>query len=298
MPLKYISPGIMQLKHGIINMKTLFFLLFSVSLFAQMSRITSVSNLAALYYADTLNQADASDVSTWSDISGNGKDVVTVAAPSTPTYQTAEIGTKDVVRFDGGDFLRITEGLVANATDDVTVIALVKTTSANAQQRAFSMVSTVTTNIQFFWRFSSNGSSETFGRGNNAGEAQTATDGEIDDSQFHKIVARWNATAGLVEANADGGAFATAAKGSAFTSGAFTMTEIGGHGLGTAQFLTGDIAILAVYNRALSDAEVLQVENAIDCIFYGTNCPETDTDTESSHKSILKAKKIKHLKSF
>lgn len=68
--------------------------------------------------------ADGGAVGTWSDLSGNGRDATQATAAKKPTYKTAIINGKPVVRFDGiDDYLKtaaftlnqpVTIGMVLN----------------------------------------------------------------------------------------------------------------------------------------------------------------------------------------
>lgn len=69
---------------------------------------TEISGLKAWYDASTINQADNSTVSAWLDQSGNEAHMYQATVASQPTYQTNEINSLPVVRFDGTDFLNLT----------------------------------------------------------------------------------------------------------------------------------------------------------------------------------------------
>lgn len=60
-----------------------------------------VAGLVAWYKASSIAQADASAVSSWADLSGNSRTLSQATGANQPTYRTAIVGGKPVVRFDG-----------------------------------------------------------------------------------------------------------------------------------------------------------------------------------------------------
>ncbi|NDF22764.1 MAG: hypothetical protein EB152_05520, partial [Euryarchaeota archaeon] len=71
---------------------------------------------------DAFEDGDA--ISTWADLSGNNVTVEQTSTSAKPTYQSAQAGTKPVIRFDGaGDFLFVVGALAADGTDSTIIVA-------------------------------------------------------------------------------------------------------------------------------------------------------------------------------
>ena len=65
---------------------------------------SDVSGLKLWLKADAIvGLSDGDPVTTWADSSGEGRDAAQATASKKPTYQTAELNGKPVVRFDGVD---------------------------------------------------------------------------------------------------------------------------------------------------------------------------------------------------
>lgn len=90
-----------------------------------------LANLKAWWKASSLVLSDGDPVATWTDSSGNGFDVTQGTAGFRPTYQTAELNGKPVVRFDGSDdVLRKTmTGNLFAPTDDATFFFVAKSSA-------------------------------------------------------------------------------------------------------------------------------------------------------------------------
>lgn len=82
-----------------------------------------ISNLQLWLQADSINQADATAVSTWSDDSGNGNDATQGTAAAQPTFHTNVINGLPIVRFDGTDDL-FTLGNVLDVTGDLSIFTV------------------------------------------------------------------------------------------------------------------------------------------------------------------------------
>lgn len=67
----------------------------------------ALGNLSLWLDATKHNAADGDAVTTWADLSGNGKDATQATAGKKPTYKTAIQNGKPVIRFDGGDGLAV-----------------------------------------------------------------------------------------------------------------------------------------------------------------------------------------------
>jgi hypothetical protein len=78
---------------------------------------------------DAFEDNDA--ISAWADLSGNNVTVEQTSTSAKPTYQSAQAGTKPVIRFDGtGDFLFVVGALAADGTDSTIMVAHQRTEQA------------------------------------------------------------------------------------------------------------------------------------------------------------------------
>jgi chitodextrinase len=78
---------------------------------------TDVAGLVWWLKADSLSLADGDPVATWADSSTEADDATQGTAGNRPTYQTNEINSLPIVRFDGtDDFLTVTKGAYATWT--------------------------------------------------------------------------------------------------------------------------------------------------------------------------------------
>jgi hypothetical protein len=83
-----------------------------------------LSDLRVWYEADSLGLADAAEVATWTDLSGNGSDVVQATSANRPLYRTNTVNGHAAVEFDGtNDRLRNATAAVYTNTTDRTYTA-------------------------------------------------------------------------------------------------------------------------------------------------------------------------------
>ncbi len=75
---------------------------------------SDIAGLKLWLKADSLALADGNPVSTWTDSSGNGNDA-TGSSTARPTYKTAIVGGKPVVRFDGSNDVLATSFVTPSA---------------------------------------------------------------------------------------------------------------------------------------------------------------------------------------
>ncbi len=215
--------------------------------------------------------ADGAAVATWPDSSGNGYDATQATAAAKPTYKAGIRNGKPVVRFDGGDWLVLSGaglGLLRNVTG-ATVIAVLQTalpgtgtyaifisTGAGAGAARFTLAReySVATNADIrARRLDADVVAEIHGAGLTAGAWSVAT-GRVDLSGANRTARLWQS----------GGLLATSD--TFLTSGSTSDTASLGIGIGAApaagaNAITGDIAELLVWSRALDDGERRRVEH-------------------------------------
>lgn len=210
----------------------------------------TISDLEAWYQADSLALSDNDPVSTWTDSSGNGRNV-TQAGAARPTYKTNILNGEPVVRFDGvDDYLSLAQSFISG--NDWTIIAVSKSTSGTgvvASNDASGNRGWV------FWRGTTGGNFETNGTG---GTVYTTGSG------YNIVTVR-----GGIEIYVDGGINASAVRSIPSNTATF---EIGRRTFG--EKLTGDVAELIIYSKKLSLLERAQVETYLSSK-YGISVTET-----------------------
>ena len=95
--------------------------------------------LSAWYKADSLSLSDGAGVGSWSDSSGNGNTVAQLTSGRQPTFQTNELNSQPVLRFDGTNDI-LTDGDIAAldvGTGDIWMAAVFKSTDNSAAQNYF-----------------------------------------------------------------------------------------------------------------------------------------------------------------
>lgn len=89
---------------------------------AFMTTPSTLSGLKAWWRASDIAQADNTAVASWSDLSGNGHTATQGTGSAQPTLQTNELNGQAVVRFDSGDGMSVAT-MDLTATNAVTVFA-------------------------------------------------------------------------------------------------------------------------------------------------------------------------------
>ena len=95
--------------------------------------------LTAWYKADSISGSDGDGVGSWTDSSGNGNTVAQLVALRKPTFETNELNTKPIVRFDGTNDI-LSDGDIADldvGTGDIWLAAVFKSTDDSGAQFFF-----------------------------------------------------------------------------------------------------------------------------------------------------------------
>jgi len=91
---------------------------------------TDIAGLKVWLKADALVLSDGDPVTTWADSSGSGNDATEATFP--PSYQTNELNSKPIVRFDSGTLTRLTTAAFsAELTQPTTHFIVVKSLADN-----------------------------------------------------------------------------------------------------------------------------------------------------------------------
>ena len=99
----------------------------------------SSGTLSAWYKADSLSLSDGAGVGAWTDSSGNGNTVAQLTSARQPTFETNELNTKPIVRFDGTNDI-LSDGDIAAldvGTGDIWLAAVFKSTDDSGAQFFF-----------------------------------------------------------------------------------------------------------------------------------------------------------------
>ena len=231
--------------------------------FAGSAAPDAVSGLALWLESDTITQTDGTKVASWNDLSGNDYDAVQPDATRQPTVETGEINGLPVVRFAGNQFLEstIVSNLITAGACTIFVVA---------------KASSITTNETNTWK---NNCIYGDGDATDAGffgchlKSATPTvhsflwDG-VDKAPTGKTIAIGTAFIHTFH-HAGGTLFngkddTRSASMSSVAAGNIT-TLTNGFRIGTnrdlaGRFFTGDVAALIIYNRALTEAERVNIE--------------------------------------
>ena len=210
---------------------------------------------------------DADGVSEWQDQSGNDRHASQGTAAQRPAFVAHGAGRLPVLRFDGvNDRLAIAWPL-NSALSGLTVIAVVRTSSNNAQ-------AVISFDGDQYWELSvSDGAASPRVRWQTA-DTTAAThsltaDRAFANTQWHALMAVFEAGGapdkqffvdGMAVGSADGHGGNDLGSGTRFGFIGASSNAAALNGAVSGDFLDGDVAEIAVYDRALSDSEREQVE--------------------------------------
>ena len=213
------------------------------------------------------------EVSDWADQSGNGYDAAQSKADNMPTFVPHTIGRKPVIRFEGNDYLAI-RGFhydIPGAVDQITICMLFRSTSSEKQIL-------MSFDRSEYWRLSLREAESRYVGWDTADETGTVhnqeTEGSYNDGRWHFLCVWFEAGASPdkgIRIDGEGIASDDAHGGGNIGTG---ETRYGFIGVGSEAgrfngrrapyyYFQGDIAEVAVYNRALEGSELDQLEEYI-----------------------------------
>lgn len=198
---------------------------------------TSITGLHSWYEAGSLNLADGTAVSSWTDISGNGHDAVQATGSKQPIYKVNIAGGRPVIRFDGSDDFLATAAYGADLAQPNTIIVVVRHATITATRFVFDGQGSTKRHAMYHDNAATNFRIYAGG---------TATSQTRDTN--------WNVRTGLYN-----GASSLASKNGSTTAASVGTQAIAGLNIG-AEYdnigtLDGDIAELLVYHAALSTTD-------------------------------------------
>ena len=226
-----------------------------------------VGGLKLWLAADRLTHLiDGDPVGSWIDASGNGNDVTQATATNKPTFKTGILNGKPVVRFDGGVWLSGGDILDFDYLDKFTLFVVQKNTAGVGDQSligkfdsaspfqgweltyvadtkiAAGLVSDWATNNALWLEYNT-----------------TLTSNHIVTMRYNGNATPGTGDLGLWRDGIALALSATVKNGLTATSVNAIPFTIGARNNGAANKITGDIAEIIIYNRALADAVSSQV---------------------------------------
>lgn len=197
---------------------------------------------------------DASNlVSTWADSSGSGNNLSQSVPAQKPVFVANAIGTRSSVRFDGNDDVLNSVGPVITGTSPFTTVTQVKLNSSTLPQTLFWQGDGSATGG--YGAYLSGSANVTAGwSGSSAEVTSTAS---ASSGKWYRVVTSYDSSTHKVFV--DGSLAGSAAKNdSNFTGGVFSL---GNYGPAPSMGLNGEIAEALVYDHALSNSELTDVDN-------------------------------------
>jgi hypothetical protein len=216
---------------------------------------SDLTGLVAWWDANAITPvADGTAIAQWDDSSGNAKHATQATGTKQPVYKTSILNGKPVVRFQGTDDFMDVPAIDLSATKAITVIGVFNSTVNATDQVIIEMSANYGSQTDSFILYRASDNLPLFGAEGNVGfvDAKTAFiqsahavfAGVIDMSKALREVSVWkNGTFGTLGNNSNNTGF--------FGNRALYM----GARAGTSLFLTGDIAELMIFNRALTGGE-------------------------------------------
>lgn len=218
----------------------------SVATSVGITTITTSTPLTASYAAKAIATLG---ISQWNDKSGNSNNATQGTGASQPTYYPAALNSKNVLTFDGNDSLTLPSSVYSLANGANTIFVVANTTIDNTEQRLVSL--TETGSMRCGIEFVIATDSATYQtRTSYAGLALTG----ITKSNYNILTGSYNG-ATTQSFSLNNGTAVTNANG-ALENGV-NAANIGSGG--ASRFLTGGIAEIIIFNRALLSAEILSV---------------------------------------
>lgn len=211
-----------------------------------------VANLAYWFKADALALSDDDPVGTWTDSSGNSRDITQTTSSKKPIYKTSIVNSLPVVRFDGSDdyIERGTEDSWPQYLSFFWVVNRSNTTDAYP----LAVIGSVNIFLVSFYSGSTTIESLGYDTGNSATGADTNT---MSTGSFHVVsMMRRN---GSCETYVDGVSGGSTATSGTAQSGNSRLTL--GSYAGIFGFLPGDVAELVVYWADIGTTDRQRVED-------------------------------------
>lgn len=222
-----------------------------------------LSGLQAWYDTSTSNSdgtpkyltvTGGTSITQFLDRSGNGNDTaVQGTGTARPTWTAAQLNGLPLAVFDGGDYLAMPAALFSVAGGANTVFAVAKRDTESGVSANIFLGANGTTAVHYM-QFTSTAGTCGFKNRNVAGGG--VTNAGNTNTNYQILTGQRNGTTQSITVN--GGTASTNTNG---VNGACLNMYMGGGdiGAGLSELLTGAISEILIYNRALTDAEIVQV---------------------------------------
>tara|TARA_Y100000114_G_scaffold71005_1_gene64996 strand:+ start:1280 stop:2134 length:855 start_codon:yes stop_codon:yes gene_type:complete len=210
--------------------------------------------LSAWFKADSLSLSDGAGVGTWTDSSGNGNTAAQLTSSRQPKFETNELNSKPVLRFDGSDI--VTDGDIAAldvGTGDIWMAAVFKSTDTSAEQiifekdhQRFSLVVAGNGDLQF--------------RAGGPGGSNNAVQNSGNWSRTAFVIATAARVSGTLSGFVNGSAANTTGVNSTQSISNSNVFDIGGRAAAATGKVTGDIAEILVGGATLTTEDREKIE--------------------------------------
>lgn len=216
----------------------------------------STTNVLWVRPEELASVADATDITTWSDFSGNSNDLTQGDTDFTPRYYGSVVNSQPVVRFEQANGRLIHNSFSDFPTTEITAIYVNRTSDSG--DGLLSYASSATSND--FLLFSSNNLQFFRGTSSTSGVS-------FNDNSFHIANVTWQSSNGALSVWKDGtqsftGTFGT---GTSFTQGGTLALAGEQDGINSAyevsQAHQGDFAEVIIYNQRLNTTTSILVQN-------------------------------------
>jgi len=241
------------------------------------AQLPVTSGLTLHLRADTgVQTVNGNEVISWQDLSGNGWHMTNYAAAQRPSLVSSVVNGQPVIRFDGtDDFVDNQNTTLASfiTASEFTIVTVFETSAmsqgAGAVFTQDMVLGDTAGYVGVVVESNLTTSAKTLSMYNWDGDADVATIAGYDTGSF-RVFSGWHG-GGTVFASTFVGNNSSAPSGNTQFLGGF-MRIGSGYSAGTTYF-NGDIAEIAIYNRALSDAERNLVANRL-ADNYALSVPE------------------------
>ncbi|MCE7990893.1 MAG: hypothetical protein HEP71_02895 [Roseivirga sp.] len=216
----------------------------------------STTNMLWVRPEELASVADGTDITTWSDFSGNSHDLTQSDNSFTPRYYGSVLNSQPIVRFEQANGRLIHNSFSDFPTSAISAIYVNRTSDSG--DGVLSYASSASDND--FLLFSSNNLQ--FYR-----SSSTSTSVSFNDNSFHIANVTWQGSDGALAVWKDGtqSFTGTAGSGTSFTQGG--NLALGGEqdgvnsGYTTGQAHAGDFAEVIIYNQSLNTTTGIIVQN-------------------------------------
>lgn len=196
--------------------------------------------------------ANNTQISPWYDKSGNGYNATNGTGSAQPTYKSNILGGNGVINFDGSDdTLTMPSGVYSLANGNNTAFVVSNTTSDSTTQRVVYMTEGGAANSRWFVAYSTTSGNVNFN--SSTSNASVSATG-VTKANYNIFSCYRSGTTQSISVN--NAAETTNASGA--SESGVDAASIGSNG-GGAGFVIGNIAEIIIYNRALSAADIIQI---------------------------------------